>query len=80
MTENLCDGAFDAVEVLTAREREILELFSQGLQNKVVATQLCITEGTVKSHAKSIYHKLGVRNRTEAATLFIRHSYPGTPV
>jgi len=62
--------------VLTGREREILELFSQGLQNKVIATELSITEETVRSHAKSIYRKLRVRNRTGASMLLATHSRP----
>jgi DNA-binding CsgD family transcriptional regulator len=55
---------------LTAREREILELFSRGLQNKVVATQLSIAEGTVKAHARSMYRKLYVTNRVQAILAF----------
>ncbi|MBN1461307.1 MAG: response regulator transcription factor [Armatimonadetes bacterium] len=80
MAEDLYDGAFDGVEKLTTREREILKLFSQGLQNKVVAAELSIAEETVKSHAKSIYRKLRVRNRTGASTLFAKHSQPASPV
>lgn len=53
MTENPDDGALYGIEVLTAREREILELFSQGLQNKMIATELSIAEETVRSHARS---------------------------
>ena len=79
MAEDLYDGAFDGVEKLTTREREILKLFSQGLQNKVVAAELSIAEETVKSHAKSIYRKLRVRNRTGASTLFAMRSQSVPP-
>ena len=79
MTEISDDGAFDAVERLTGREREILELFSQGLQNKVIATELSITEETVRSHAKSIYRKLRVRNRTGASMLLATCERPVPP-
>ena len=79
MTEDLDDGASHAVEKLTARERQILELFSRGLQNKVVAAELSIAEETVKSHAKSIYRKLRVRNRTGASMLLATRSRPVPP-
>lgn len=53
-------------EPLTAREREVLELLSQGLPNKLIARALNISEHTVKFHVSSIYAKLGVSSRTEA--------------
>ncbi len=53
-------------EPLTAREREVLELLSQGLSNKLIARALEISEHTVKFHVSSIYAKLGVASRTEA--------------
>ena len=76
MTENPDDGALYGIEVLTARDREILELFSQGLQNRAVATELSIAEETVRSHAKNIYRRLRVRNRTGASTRFAEYSRP----
>ena len=48
---------------LTRRETEVAGLVSQGLANKVVAAQLRVTEGTVKTHLYSIYQKLRVSNR-----------------
>lgn len=53
-------------EPLTARERGVLDLLSQGLPNKLIAQRLQISEHTVKFHISSIYTKLGVSNRTEA--------------
>lgn len=53
-------------ETLTAREREVLQLISQGLSNKLIARELTISEHTVKFHVSSIYAKLGAANRTEA--------------
>ena len=55
-------------ETLTAREREVLELLSQGLSNKGIARKLQISEHTVKFHVSSIYGKLGVTSRTEAVS------------
>ena len=56
-------------EPLTAREREVLELLSQGLSNKQIARRLQISEHTVKFHVSSIYAKLGAGSRTEAVSL-----------
>ncbi len=53
-------------EPLTAREREVLELVSQGLSNKLIARELQVSEHTVKFHISSIFAKLGAASRTEA--------------
>jgi two-component system nitrate/nitrite response regulator NarL len=49
---------------LTPRERQITLLVSDGLTDKLVAEQLNLAEGTVKSHLHNIYRKLGIPNRT----------------
>ena len=49
------------------REREVLDLVSQGLTNKEIGRTLYIAEGTVKVHVRKICTKFGVRSRTEAA-------------
>ena len=54
---------------LTPRQIEILNLAVQGLQNKLIADQLCLAEGTVKAHLSTIYQLLGVKNRTQAANI-----------
>lgn len=51
---------------LTPREREILQLIAQGLPNKAIASQLGISEHTVKFHVGSILDKLGASSRAEA--------------
>lgn len=53
------------VEPLTEREMEVLRSMAQGARNKDIATQLCITERTVKFHLGAIFQKLGARSRTE---------------
>ena len=59
-------------EALTNREREVLELVSQGLSNKLIARRLQISEHTVKFHISSITTKLGASSRTDAVSRGIR--------
>jgi DNA-binding NarL/FixJ family response regulator len=59
-------------ERLTVREREILQLMGAGTSNKGIARQLGISEGTVKTHVKSVLQKLEVSSRTEAVSLAAR--------
>jgi NarL family two-component system response regulator YdfI len=61
-----------AVEALTARERDVLEMLSRGLGNKAIAARLKISEHTVKFHVASILGKLGASTRTEAVSLALR--------
>jgi two-component system NarL family response regulator len=58
---------------LTAREQEVLLLLVKGRSNKEIAGALFISEETVKSHLKTLFGKLGVRDRTDAAISAIRH-------
>ncbi len=53
---------------LTSREMEVLELIVRGQSNKEIAATLKISEATVKSHINNILSKLGVTDRTQAAT------------
>jgi ATP/maltotriose-dependent transcriptional regulator MalT len=52
---------------LSSREREVLQLASQGFRNDQIGRRLFISPTTVKTHLQNIYEKLGVRSRTEAA-------------
>ncbi len=58
---------------LTRREMEVLELIGQGLRNKDIAARLFLSEKTVKNHLSSIFAKLQVNDRTEAALLAAKH-------
>jgi DNA-binding NarL/FixJ family response regulator len=60
-------------EQLTERERDVLEALIKGRSNKEIASSLCISEDTVKSHLKALFTKLRVRDRTGAAVEAIRH-------
>ncbi|PCJ00670.1 MAG: hypothetical protein COB15_02540 [Flavobacteriales bacterium] len=51
---------------LTEREKEIYKELSKGKTNKEIATTLFVSVNTVKTHLKSIYRKLNVKNRTQA--------------
>jgi two-component system NarL family response regulator len=58
---------------LTAREREVLQLLVRGRSNKEIGAQLYISDETVKSHLKTLFAKLKVRDRTDAAISAVRH-------
>ena len=60
-------GPFDAVDLLSQREREALHLMAEGLSNQQIADRLGIAEKTVKSHVSNVLSKLGVSDRTQAA-------------
>jgi DNA-binding NarL/FixJ family response regulator len=61
------------IQTLSLREREILRLVAEGLSNKEIANQLHLSVQTVKVYLTRIFHKLGVRNRVEAAQYAIVH-------
>jgi len=58
---------------LTSRERDVLALMSQGLNNVEIADRLTISRSTVKFHVSSILSKLGVATRTEAVAVAVQH-------
>jgi len=57
---------------LTEREREVLLLMVEGLNNTQIAGKLTVSSSTIKSHVSNILSKLGVTSRTEAVTLALR--------
>ena len=58
---------------LTEREREVLALMVEGLNNTQIAGRLTVSPSTIKSHVSNILSKLGVTSRTEAVTLALRN-------
>jgi DNA-binding NarL/FixJ family response regulator len=67
--------AEQVVDPLTEREHQVLQLTAQGLANKQIAASLEISENTVKFHLSSLYAKLGVTSRTEAARAGARRGW-----
>jgi DNA-binding NarL/FixJ family response regulator len=61
------------LDELTARERDVLTLVGRGLTNKQVAWRLGISEKTVKAHLGSVFDRLGVQDRTQAALWAQKH-------
>lgn len=65
---SLSSGLQDSVpEPLSPRELEVLQMIAAGLTNREIAAQLVISSETVKKHTGTIYSKLGVKSRTQAA-------------
>ncbi len=58
--------SLDLPEPLTKKEAEVLSLMTAGLSNKEIAESLGVTEATIKTHASTIFAKLGVRDRVRA--------------
>jgi DNA-binding NarL/FixJ family response regulator len=64
--------SLEALETLTPREIQVLELLAEGLPNKAIADRLGISDQTVKFHVASISGKLGASNRTDAVRRGVR--------
>ena len=65
---------------LSVREREVLQLLVGGESNRVISQRLYISEKTVKNHLTSIFKKLAVTNRTQAAMLAQKNMINGLPL
>ena len=74
--------AEDPAAKLTGREREVLQLLTQGSTNKEIANALTLSENTVKNHLKNILAKLHLQNRVQAVAFALREGIvepKGTP-
>lgn len=63
------DSAVRRLQGLTEREREVLRLMAEGLNNSEIATQMVLETSTIKSHVSRVLAKLEVRDRTQAVVL-----------
>jgi DNA-binding NarL/FixJ family response regulator len=72
------------VDELSEREREVLRLLAHGLANSEIARRLYLSEGTVRNYVSTIFAKLDVTDRTQAALVALRlgladlHQPPGS--
>lgn len=73
------DPDLSNVEALTRREREIVDLVSEGLKNRQIADRLSISEATVRNHLTSVLDKLGLNDRFELAVFAYRHGLVACP-
>jgi len=62
---------------LSARQREILSLIVDGLDNRAIADKLFISDNTLKTHVRTIYRKLDVTRRSQAVSWGMQHGYGG---
>ena len=61
-----------SADILTSREKEVLQMIAKGASNKQIADKMFVKEVTVKTHLNSIYKKLKVANRTQAVLLAVQ--------
>ena len=61
------------LEILTEREREVLDLIARGLTNHEIAEKMVISEKTVKTHVSNLLSKLNLEDRTRAAIWALKH-------
>ncbi|MGC4110323.1 MAG: response regulator transcription factor [Nocardioides sp.] len=69
LMDGLSHRAADPLDVLTEREREVLDLIGEGLTNRQIGERLHLAEKTVKNYVSNLMAKLGIERRTQAAIL-----------
>ena len=71
-TQPLADSDLVGLDVLSARERQVLELVAQGLNNQIIGERLELSPKTIARHRERIMHKLNMHSRTELVKFAIR--------
>lgn len=64
-----------SLEALSSQQLVILRLVAQGLSSREIATQLYLSENTIKGYVQEILHRLGVKNRTEAVMVAVKQGW-----
>lgn len=72
------DQAAD-LSLLSTQERRVLTLVAEGLTNKQIGGQLGLSENTVKNYLVSVFEKLHVKRRAQAAAVYVNHAKPSKP-
>lgn len=72
LLQNGSDFNYDSYDI-NEREQEIIRLIADGLSNKEIASQLFLSEGTVRNYLSSILSKLDLRDRTQVAIFYYKH-------
>jgi DNA-binding NarL/FixJ family response regulator len=67
----LPDPQYEALELLTPREREVANLVAFGLSNRDIGLRLSMAEGTVKFHLSNVYRKTSIGSRSELVALVL---------
>lgn len=75
LLDGLVNGEAEEIERLTVREREVIALVGQGLNNHRIAEKIGIRERTVRFHLENLMNKLGVKNRVEAVLAAVRRGW-----
>ena len=58
---------------VTKRELDVIQLVARGLRNKAIAEQLCVSDGTIKTHLRTIFRRLALKSRMELV-IWARHN------
>ncbi len=67
----------DLSDVLTPRQRQMLEMAAEGMRDAQIAAALFVTRSTVKSTLRAVYKRLGVSGRTQASVVWLRAGEQG---
>jgi DNA-binding NarL/FixJ family response regulator len=68
----------DSAKIMSAQDRKIITLITRGQKNAEIASELCLSEPTIKAHVSRIYKTLNVRNRSHLVTLALENGWSHT--